>query len=57
VGLLRKLLSLLGQILRMRGTGEEISFRRRVRREEGTGAETGDSRRQQRHATRGQVAA
>ena len=56
-GLLRKLLSLLGQILRMRGTGEEISLRRRVRREEGCGAETGDSRRQQRHAPRGQAAA
>jgi hypothetical protein len=56
-GLLRKLLSLLGQILRMRGTGEEIFLRRRVRREEGCGAETSDSRRQQRHAPRGQAAA
>ena len=56
-GLLRKLLRLLGQVLRVRRTSEEVRFRRRVWCKESRGAETGDSRRQQRHAPRRQTAA
>ena len=56
-GLLRKLLRLLGQILRMRGPAKKSPFGAAYGAREGCGAETGDRRRQQRHAPRGQAAA
>ena len=56
-GLLRKLLSLLRQVLRMRRAHEKVSLGRSVRCKKSSGAKTGDGCRQQCHAPRRQIAA